>query len=441
MNYDRIGSGNKSHQPLSKILRWGFSFLFLLVLTYLAGCARPQLEVEIQHFTTEDGEQAYKVKIAAPKKCRVFFENEEIHLDENLLGEFIVSSHELKKGPNDLTLICKKKDREWEFPFTIESEYDPILFSEEHNVKGDPGSDWRIEYEIVTSPGVGVLLLMGADTLLDTLTENGEINYTLDIASRFADVDPDETPDSTLIVPLRLTSSDNVRTEEIATVGSFPRLELVCDYPSSKTGSSLEIKGSTAPGARINLIALDEDGNETRTWSCRALTQSIGSPKRDRYGLEIPSTGAGDFVIYGSLSSFGENVFKIVASKPYCVSAVKTITIEREMTDSERRQEYYRTAIRVTAKELATNHSYYIGKRVIVWGRTVEYFNSTDIHCVSGGYHWAADLSGFTEIPNLVGSSFSVAGVVTDRSYDFTTRSGKEVHAPLIDAVYFTLGY
>jgi len=331
---------------------------------------------------------------------------------------FRISANDLQLGANWIYFTVSRKGHESRDSVLINNSYTPLTISLNYG----HDSLGRITHASVTTEPGTRMRACGIDSVL----ERGMFEFLFSPDSVLEANNPDRTPTVLIINPVVLDNpSGNTLRDTIRVAYSYPRVSLTVTDPwncyISRTGRSYTIRGNATSRALIRVF----DG--PNTW-CSSLGQV-------RAGRD------GSFSKYVSVDQFGENIFTLVAGVEGMTSDTVNVTIYREMTDSERRTAYQESCERVTAKYLADHHSQYIGRRVRVWGRTVEWLGSDQLHCYAGDGHFIADLSGFDRVPALQGLSFTVWGEVTSRSQDFYTQAGSYVHAPVITGVYTTTGY
>jgi len=327
-------------------------------------------------------------------------------------NRFEVSSCDLLLGNNLLLFNVERDGHTRPDSVIIDNTYAPItLFTEQSY--DNLYSTTRVE--IVTEPGNTLSFMR-----LDTVLVDGHFSMAFDPDSVLEPYDPDRTPVLMLREPVTVsnpTGNERTLTEDL--FFHFPRVEIEVSDPwnsyISRTGSSYTIKGYGDQGVRVTLSGA-ASGSVT-----------IGS--------------GGTFSKWVSVPDFGENYYMLVASSEGFTSDTVVVTIFREMTEAEMIREYKDQCEHVSAEYLRQHQSSLVGDHVRVWGRTVEYFSGSWLHLVDGDDHWIADLSGFDQIPRLVGLSCYCWGKVTSDSRSFSTSGGDYVTAPVVDAMYYEVSY
>jgi hypothetical protein len=387
----------------------------LFFLNRMIWAKRLSAEASVIESRDNRNQPFYQIAVETDSANAVRFESQIVSLS---MGSCRVSANDLPQGSNWLYYRISRSGHERRDSVLIDNAYAPLTISVQY---GYDSQGRKNQYSISTEPGTR-MMMPGIDSVLAT----GFYEIALSPDSILRANNPDLTPTVILLYPVQLENeSGNTVRDTVRAAYTFPRVSLSISDPwdgyISRTGGSYTIRGSAPAGAVVRFY----DGPGT-------YYPSLG---------QVRPGQSGSFSKYVTVSDFGNNVYTLVASVEGMTSDTATVTIYREMTDSERRTAYQEECEHVTAEYLADNHSIYVGRKVRVWGRTVEWLGTNQLHCYAGEGHFIADLSGFDRVPALQGLSFTVWGEVTSRSEDFYTSAGDYVHAPVIEAVYTTTGY
>ena len=396
--------------PVLALLYFGFRLIEKKVWE-----GRLAAEASVTEIKGERYQACFRIIVTTPSENTVQFSSQAV---SRSAGYFHVMANDLPMGENWLYFTVSRGKWSSRDSVLVTNPYSPITASigYERDV-----SNRVTNFTLVTEPGVR--LQMGS---LDTLLAEGIYARSLSPDSIMQAHNPDVTPTILLNYPAHLeNASGNTVRDTVRVAYTFPRVSLTISEPSnryiSRTGSGYTIRGTATSRATVKFFA-----------GSSVYARSLG---------QVRAQQNGSFSKWVSVTEFGDNVFTIVASVDRMTSDTTRVTINRQMTDSERRTAYQNQCERVTAEYLADNHSLLVGRKVRVWGRTVEWLGQSQLHCYAGSGHFIANLIGFDRVPALQGLSFTVWGEVTSRSQSFTTQGGDYVRAPVIDAVYTTTGY
>ncbi len=372
-------------------------------------------EASVTEVKGERYQPFFRISVSTASENTVLFSSQAV---SHSAGYFQVMANDLPMGENWLHYTVSRGEWSSRDSVLVANPYSPITAS----IGYERDESNRVTtFTLVTEPDVR--LRMGS---LDTLLSEGIYARSLSPDSILQVHNPDLTPTILLVYPAHLeNASGNTVRDTVRVAYSFPRVSLTISEPTnryiSRTGSGYTIRGTATSRAYVKFFA-----------GPSVYYRSLG---------QVRAQQNGNFSKWVSVSEFGDNVFTIVASVDGMTSDTTRVTIFRQMTDSERRTAYQNQCERVTAEYLADNHSLLVGRKVRVWGRTVEWLGHGQLHCYAGRGHFIANLIGFERVPALQGLSFTVWGEVTSRSQSFTTRGGDYVRAPVIDAVYTSTGY
>lgn len=355
------------------------------------------------------GTALYLIEVDSKSESHISFESEDV-IKEN--GNFYVSCNDMNIGSNVFVYSIVNGDHSRVDSVDIDNQYLPISLTTSQRTDFD-GSTTKLQVE--TDSG-NHFVFMNYDTILTTGTFQIEFNPDSVLEGHV----PNTTPSLELAEAIQVSNSSGNQintTEDL--VFNFPIADIYVSDPSnsyvSRTGSGYTIRGTGERGTRISFSGA-ASGSLTIGYS-------------------------GSFSKWVSVSEFGSNSYYLSSSKDGCVDDFTEVTIYREMTEAEIISEYKNSCAHYSAEYVRQNQDYLIGDRVRLWGRTVEYFSAGQLHLVNGDDHWIADLSGFDQIPSLVGLSCYCWGEVTSRNRSFRTSGGSNVVAPVLDAVYFEVSY
>ncbi len=359
--------------------------------------------------SNELGTALYLIEVDSKPESNISFDSEDV-IEEN--GNFYVSTNDMIMGSNAFVYNITNQDHSRVDSVIIDNQYLPISLTTSQRTDSNGST---IKFQIETDPG-NRFVFMDYDTILSS----GTIEILFDPEAVLEDYEPNTTPsfETTEVIQVSNSSGNQINTTEDMSF-NFPVASIHISDPSnsytSRTGSGYTIRGTGARGTRVSFSGA----------ASGSLTIGYG----------------GSFSKWVSVSEFGSNSYYLSSSKDGYVNDFTEVTIYREMTESERISEYKNSCSQYSAEYVRQNQNYLTGDRVRLWGRTVEYFSAGQLHLVNGNDHWIADLSGFDQIPSLVGLSCYCWGEVTSRSQSFRTSGGRNVVAPVLEAVYFEVSY